>query len=288
MTLTFQNEQDGILLRDFLRRRQVSASLCAAVKRCGGFFADGAPVRANQRLAAGQTVSFALPPEPPTAVRPQDLPLCIVYEDEHLMVLEKPAGQTVHPTRGYEDGTLANAFLGEMRRRGAQALFRPVNRLDREASGLVLCAMNAWAAPILAAGARKEYLALAQGELPPGPGVFTQPLGLEAGSIIQRCCRPDGRPSRTEYEVLESAGGVSLARCVTVTGRTHQIRVHFAHAGHPLLGDDLYGGSREKIPRVALHCACITAPGPASGQLHTFRSAPPPDMERLIFHNFYV
>ena len=86
MTLTFQNEQDGILLRDFLRRRQVSASLCAAVKRCGGFFADGAPVRANQRLAAGQTVSFALPPEPPTAVRPQNLPLCIVYEDEHLML----------------------------------------------------------------------------------------------------------------------------------------------------------------------------------------------------------
>ena len=148
--------------------------------------------------------------------------------------------------------------------------------------------MNAWAAPILAAGARKEYLALAQGELPPGPGVFTQPIGLEEGSIIRRCCRPDGRPSRTEYEVLESAGGVSLARCITVTGRTHQIRVHFAHAGHPLLGDDLYGGSREKIPRVALHCARITAPGPASGQLHTFRSAPPPDMERLIFHNFYV
>lgn len=181
MTLTFQNEQDGILLRDFLRRRQVSASLCAAVKRCGGFFADGAPVRANQCLAAGQTVSFALPPEPPTAVRPQDLPLCIVYEDEHLMVLEKPAGQTVHPTRGYEDGTLANAFLGEMRRRGAQALFRPVNRLDREASGLVLCAMNAWAAPILAAGARKEYLALAQGELPPGPACSPSPSALRRG-----------------------------------------------------------------------------------------------------------
>lgn len=267
---------------------QVSASLSAAVKRCGGFYADGRPIRADQRLAAGQVLSFALPPEAPGAVRPQDLPLDVLYEDAHMMVLQKPAGMTVHPTRGYADGTLANAFMGLMVRRGACVPFRPINRLDREASGLVLCAMNAWAAPVLAGTARKEYLALAEGQMAPGPGAFDWPIALEEGSLIRRTCRPDGKPSRTEYRVLRAAARASLAACVTVTGRTHQIRVHFSRAGHPLLGDDLYGGSRALIGRTALHCAriCVQMPGEAAPR--AFCAPPPDDMKKLIFHFFRV
>ena len=288
MTLHFFNKTDGILLRDFLRCCQVSASLAAAVKRSGGFFADGVPIHTNQRLAAGQQVSFALPPEPATDVRPQDLPLEIRYEDEHIMLINKPAGITVHPTRGYADGTLANAFMGLMARRGSDAVFRPVNRLDRETSGLVLCAMNAWAAPILAQTARKEYLALAAGPMKERAGAFCWPIGLEEGSLIRRACRPGGQPSCTEYRVVRTCEQASLARCITVTGRTHQIRVHFAQAGHPLLGDDLYGGSRELIGRTALHCGWIRVEMPQWNAARTFACPLPSDMEALIFHIFHV
>ena len=131
MTLEFTVEQkeNGMLLRDFLRKRGVSAALAKGVKASNGFFRDGAPVHTDMRLSAGQRISFALPPEPPTEVLPQALPLDILYEDAHAMVLNKPAGQTVHPTRGYADGTLANAFRGRMAARGS-ALLR-----ERQAAG---------------------------------------------------------------------------------------------------------------------------------------------------------
>ena len=132
---------------------------------------------------------------------------------------------------------------------------RPVNRIDKDTSGLVLAAKHAYAAPLLARNVEKLYYAVVEGELPLGPGVIDAPIGRQAESIIGRCVTPDGKPSRTEYTILKAENGLSLAACVPVTGRTHQIRVHFASIGHPLAGDDLYGGSRERIGRQALHCA---------------------------------
>ena len=114
-----------------------------------------------------------------------------------------------------------------------------------------------WAptAPLLAQGVEKLYYAIVEGELPLGPGVIDAPIGRQGESIIGRCVTPDGKPSRTEYTILKAQNGLSLAACVPVTGRTHQIRVHFASIGHPLAGDDLYGGHRDRIARQALHCA---------------------------------
>ena len=209
MTLEFTVEQkeNGMLLRDFLRKRGVSAALAKGVKASDGFFRDGAPVHTDMRLSAGQRISFALPPEPPTEVLPQALPLDILYEDAHAMVLNKPAGQTVHPTRGYADGTLANAFRGRMAARGSAAVFRPVNRLDRGTSGLVLCAMNAYAAPLLAAAVQKVYYAVAEGLVDGEEGAIDAPIALAHGSIIQRCVCGRGQPSRTEYRCWHGAEG---------------------------------------------------------------------------------
>ena len=127
----------------------------------------------------------------------------------------------------------------------------------------MLAARNSYAAPLLAQGVEKLYYAIVEGELPLGPGVIDAPIGRQGDSIIGRCVTTEGKPSRTEYTILKAKNGLSLAACVPVTGRTHQIRVHFASLGHPLAGDDLYGGHRERVGRQALHCAKQTYTIPA-------------------------
>lgn len=267
----------------FLREQGISASFIKSVKYGAGFFVNGEPKHTNFRLQPGQVVSFELPPEEPTTVQPEDgLPLHIVYEDDFVLALDKPAGIAVHPTLNYPGGTLANAWVAELCRRGQQGVFRPVNRIDKDTSGLVLCAKNAFAAPMLAESAEKRYYALVEGELPLGDGVIDAPIGRKGESIIGRCVCREGKPSRTEYTVLASGAGHSLVRCRPVTGRTHQIRVHFAYLGHPLAGDDLYGGSRELMPRQALHCGKMAFRHPVSHAVMRVESPLPFDFCRLL------
>lgn len=249
-------EADGVLLRGFLRRCTVSTELARAVKFHGsGFFADDVPILANRRVQAGQVIRFSLPADGP-GVEPQpEIPVRVVYEDAFAVVLEKPPHLAVHPTLNYPRDTLANGYAAWAAAHGESPVFRPVNRIDKDTSGLVLAAKNGYAAPLLAEGVEKLYYAIVEGELPLGPGVIDAPIGRRGDSIIGRCVTPEGKPSRTEYTILKAAQGLSLAACVPVTGRTHQIRVHFASIGHPLAGDDLYGGHRGRIARQALHCA---------------------------------
>ena len=248
--------QDGVLVRNFLRQCAVSTELARAVKfRGSGFFAEGEPVLANRRVYPGQVVSFELPPEGDGVAPQPEIPVKVVYEDAFAVVLEKPPHLAVHPTLNYPCDTLANGYAAWAAQQGISPVFRPVNRIDKDTSGLVLAAKHAYAAPLLARNVEKLYYAVVEGELPLGPGVIDAPIGRQAESIIGRCVTPDGKPSRTEYTILKAENGLSLAACVPVTGRTHQIRVHFASIGHPLAGDDLYGGSRARIGRQALHCA---------------------------------
>lgn len=247
---------EGVLLRSFLRECRLSTDLLRAVKfHGGGFEADGRPVLANQRVWPGQTVSFALPGEEGGCEPDPSIPVRVAYQDFFAAVLDKPAGLAVHPTLNYPGGTLANGYAALRRAEGRSPVFRPVNRIDKDTSGLVLTAQNAYAAPLLAQHVEKVYYAVAEGELPLGPGVIGAPIGRRGDSIIGRCVTPEGKPSRTEYTILKVGGGLSLAACVPVTGRTHQIRVHFASIGCPLAGDGLYGGHRDRIGRQALHCA---------------------------------
>lgn len=247
---------DGVLVRSFLRQCAVSTDLARAVKfRGGGFFADGAPILANRRIYPRQMLSFALPPEGDGVTPQPEIPVKVVYEDAFAVVLEKPPQLAVHPTLNYPGGTLANGYAAWAAAHGHSPVFRPVNRIDKDTSGLVLAAKNAYAAPLLAGRVTKLYYAIAQGALPLGKGAIDAPIGRRGDSIIGRCVTPEGKPSRTEYTILKAEQGLSLAACVPVTGRTHQIRVHFASIGHPLAGDDLYGGHRDRIARQALHCA---------------------------------
>lgn len=249
-------EADGMLLRNFLRRCAVSTELARAVKFHGsGFFADDVPILANRRISAGQVLSFELPEEGEGVTPQPEIPVQVVYEDAFALVLEKPPHLAVHPTLNYPLDTLANGYAAWAEQHGKSRVFRPVNRIDKDTSGLVLAAQNSYAAPLLAQNVEKLYYAIVEGELPLGPGVIDAPIGRQGDSIIGRCVTPDGKPSRTEYTILEIKNGLSLAACVPVTGRTHQIRVHFASLGHPLAGDDLYGGHRDRIGRQALHCA---------------------------------
>ena len=248
--------QNGVLLRSFLRRCAVSTELARGVKfRGSGFFADGQPVQANRRVYPGQVVSFELPPEGEGVAPQPEIPVQVVYQDAFAVVLEKPPHLAVHPTLNYPYDTLANGYGAWAAQQGHSPVFRPVNRIDKDTSGLVLAAKNTYAAPLLAQNVEKLYYAVVEGELPLGKGVIDAPIGRQADSIIGRCVTPEGKPSRTEYTIVKVKNGVSLAACVPVTGRTHQIRVHFASIGHPLAGDDLYGGSRQRIGRQALHCA---------------------------------
>ena len=212
-----------------------------------------------------------------------EIPVKVVYEDAFAVVLEKPPHLAVHPTLNYPYDTLANGYAAWAAQQGISPVFRPVNRIDKDTSGLVLAAKHAYAAPLLARNVEKLYYAVVEGELPLGPGVIDAPIGRQAESIIGRCVTPDGKPSRTEYTILKAENGLSLAACVPVTGRTHQIRVHFASIGHPLAGDDLYGGSR--AAHWAAGAALCKAELPGAG-VHPGGGRNPGGSARRMEHNW--
>lgn len=275
-------EADGKRLGIFLREQGVTAGLIKSVKHCGdGFFADGAPLHTDRPVYTGQQITFALPPEQPTSVTPQPVPFAIAYEDDFVAVLDKPAGIAVHPTLNYPDGTLANGWLYHLQQQGKTGVFRPVNRIDKNTSGLVLCAQNAFAAPLLAGTAEKCYLALVQGRMPLGTGQVEAPIARRGDSIIGRCVREDGKYSLTRYRVLACSDRFSLVACTPCTGRTHQIRVHMSYIGHPLAGDTLYGGSDAVLHRHGLHCAVLRFAHPVSRQQLRVESPLPQDMANL-------
>ena len=277
---------NGMRLNIFLRTMGVSSACIKAVKYQGTGFCvrlgdEVIPVHTDYRVATAQIVSFALPPEPPTAVQPEPLPIDVIYEDEFAAVLNKPAGIAVHPTLNHTSGTLANGWLYRLKCRGEDGVFRPVNRIDKNTSGLVLCAQNAFAAPLLAASAHKCYLAIVQGAMPLGRGRVEAPIARRGDSIIGRCVREDGKYSLTEYQVLAVGRSHSLVACWLCTGRTHQIRVHMAYIGHPLAGDTLYGGSDAVIARHALHCAILHFAHPLTGKPIRVECPLPADMAAL-------
>lgn len=201
----------------------------------------------------------------------------IVFENGSIVIFNKPAGMPVHPSAKHRDDTLGNLFAYLY----PELIFRPVNRLDKDTSGLCIAAKDPHAANLLGGGCRKTYYAAVHG-LTEQSGAISAPIARQRESVILRCVRRDGRAAVTHYERIRQTGKYSLLKIRLETGRTHQIRVHFSFLGHPLAGDDLYGGSRADIGRQALHCGEIVLTDPESGDRITVSAPLPGDIAELF------
>jgi len=257
----------------------------------------GAPRKANYRLRPGDVVEVQVPePEPLRAV-PEDLPVDIIYEDEHIVVVNKRAGMVVHPAHGNFSGTLVNALLhhcGSLSSLGGDMRPGVVHRIDKDTSGVIVLAKDdashaALAKAFKAHVLEREYVAVATGDLRDDEGTVTVSIGrhiTERKKISPITLR--GKEAITHYRVLERFGAATLIALRLKTGRTHQIRVHMAHIGHPLAGDRVYGGASAsrvlgmKVERQMLHARLLGIDHPITGEHMEFTAEPPDDMQRLI------
>ena len=202
---------------------------------------NGEPQRTDFQVRAGDVVTVSLD-EPEPEYPAQEGPLTVIYEDDHLLAVDKPAGMLIHPSRSRNDGTLANFVIGYYRRNGKQCAFHPVTRLDRDTFGIVLIAKNSHSHALMQqTELRKTYHALVAGEWPREKGTIDAPIARKPLPSLLRQVHPEGKPCLTEYEVLERYKDYTKLQLRPITGRTHQLRVHCAYLGHPILGDPQYG-----------------------------------------------
>lgn len=261
-----------------LRSFGVSAALLTKLKKTEtGITLNGRPIRSIDRVNQGDTLAICIEDsgKPPA---PWDVPIKICYEDEDIIIVNKPAGMAVHETRNHQGDALSNAVSAACSLSGA---FRPVFRLDRDTSGLVLIAKHELAAAKLAGKIKKDYYAAVSGEFV-GSGTIDAPIARAKDSIMLRCVSPEGERAVTYWQSLGTNGDFSLLKIRLETGRTHQIRVHFSSIGFPLLGDTLYGGACEKISRQALHCKRIEFTHPVTNAIMEMECPFPEDFKGLI------
>ena len=290
LTYTVTPEEDGRMVKGILRGSlQLSYTLLKSLKwRENAILLNGQSVHVNAIVHAGDVVSVALSERAPredlycaNAAKPD-----IVYEDDDLLVLNKPAGVAMHPKSGDASAPSLAAMLTSYLGEGSVPHF--VSRLDKGTSGLLIAAKSGYVHDRLrralhSSDLRREYRAVAVGRVEPPYGVIDAPIGRAEGSIIRRCVRADGLPSLTEYETLQVSGRFTLLRLRPQTGRTHQLRVHMAYLGHPLAGDWLYGTEdKTLIARPALHSYELWFTQPVTGQELHFTAPIPQDMQRLM------
>lgn len=270
-----------VMLRSFVRQSgRLSASLWKRVKWNGRVTVNGEEVH-NARMPVSAGDRIVCEWEEASDIVPADIPLSIVYEDGALLIVNKGPGMIIHPTHRDIHDSLVNAVAGYFRKRGEQAGIHPVYRLDRNTTGLVVVAKSAkvqWDLSRSHDQITRHYLAIASGHLEPASGTIDAPIGRRPGSIVEWMVREDGKPARTDYEVLARGEDCDFLRLRLHTGRTHQIRVHLAHLGHPLLGDDLYGGPCERMSRQALHAADVAFRHPETGEPVSWTAPLPGDM----------
>lgn len=275
ISYTIPAEFDGVQAQVFLKSRGISRRVLTALKRSGGLTRGGGILRTVDAVHAGEVITLQLDGGETSVAANPELSADIVYEDEDVVVFNKPPFMPVHPSQRHHDDTLANLFAA----RYPGLPFRPINRLDRNTSGLCVCAKNQFAAAALSGSISKVYYAITDGT-PPGDTV-NAPIGRLGDSVIERCVTPDGKPAVTHFRKIAGERR-ALLRITLETGRTHQIRVHMAHIGFPLCGDDMYGGDCTAISRQALHCGEVEFTLPVSGERITISAPLPEDMAAIL------
>ncbi|MFY8082267.1 MAG: RluA family pseudouridine synthase [Rubrivivax sp.] len=246
---------------------------------------DGVAVgAASRKVRAGQSLQVELRPTAESlAFRPESLQLEVVFEDAQVLVLDKPVGLVVHPAPGHWSGTLLNGLLAHHPASVQLPRAGIVHRLDKDTSGLMMVgktlqAVTGLTRAIASRQVQRQYTALVHGVMSPGVRTVQAPIGRDPASRVRMAVHPTGRPARTDVQVLASAQGITAVRCRLHTGRTHQIRVHLSHLGHPLVGDRLYGGADALgLQRQALHACRLAFEHPVDGRALEFTRTPPED-----------
>ena len=289
LTLTITPDQAGHCVRSVLKNElHLSSSCINRLKRTEhGITLNGQRVFTNAVLSVGDILSVDLSAtERPTKIEPIAMPLDIVFEDEHLLILNKSAPLAVIPSSlSPDEPTLANALAHYL---GENFTFHPVNRLDRSTTGLMAVAKSSFIHDRLqrvlhSGNFTRRYLAICEGFPDPTEGEITLPIGRQDGSAIARCISPDGQYAHSTYHTLTHTARFSLMELTPHTGRTHQLRVHMAAIGHPLVGDWLYGTEDHSlIARPALHAAFLSVSHPVTGALIEHSAPLPADMKRLM------
>ena len=283
--------EEGIKIGDFLREKGYSRHLLRQLKETeDGLLRNAQPTFTTVALKAGDRIRVRLleKAEGSEAIMPAPLPFEIVYEDEDLLVVNKPADMPIHPSFQNHGNTLADALTWHYQQHGEDFVYRCINRLDRDTTGLLIVAKHLLSASILSdmVGKReihREYLAIVKG-IPPENGTISAPIGRKKGSAILREVNFEtGEPAVTHFARLEIRNGLSLVSLKLETGRTHQIRVHMGYIGCPLIGDYLYYPECSRISRQALHSHRLSFLHPITGKALSFTAPLPEDMEKAFW-----
>jgi 23S rRNA pseudouridine1911/1915/1917 synthase len=292
--LQFTVARAGIRLDRYIAEEcpELSRSYIQKLAEEGHITVNGAEVKRSSSLDIGDKVSIIIPPSVPPSLLAEEIPLNIVYEDDDLLVVDKPAGLTVHPAPGHPSHTLVNAILAHYPHlSGVGSPGRPgiVHRLDKNTSGLIVVAKNDAAqqnisAQIKARSVTKRYLVLVAGHLSPDRGIIEAPIGRDPGNRKRMAVVSGGREARTQYRVIKYMDNCTLLEVSPETGRTHQIRVHLAAIGYPVVGDEIYGTRSPILRRQFLHAHHLGFRLPSTGEQVELSSELPSDLEEALKH----
>lgn len=284
-----EEKDQGKLVKQFLKEQQISKRALTDIKFNGGdILINDTHVNVLHMLQKGEILTLIFPIENISEqMKPESLPLTIIYEDEYLLVIHKPQGMNTIPSFTHPTGSLANALLGYFQNNNLYATIHIVTRLDRDTSGLVLVAKHRHIHHLFSQMQQKNevkrmYEAFCHGIIKEKTGTIHAPIARKKDSIIERCVASDGQVAITHYEVLNEFNDYSHIRLQLETGRTHQIRVHLSSIGHPLLGDTLYGGKKDLVSRQALHCSYLQFIHPITLKSMEFRIPLNNDLHNLV------
>lgn len=283
LKFSVEEKHDNMQAKRYLKEvHGLSTRLITRLKNTPeGILMDGKLLRAVDFVKAGAVITVNLPDEQSEYIEPIEGKLDILYEDSFILAVNKPPFMPVHPVKQHQTDTLANIVVYYAQKRGESYVFRAHNRLDRDTSGVVLIAKDKFTINILKNGVKKTYTALVHGKIDHG-GTIAKPIGLLDDSKMVRHVLSEGTPAITHYAPIAFNEQATLLKLQLETGKTHQIRCHMSSMGHPLVGDDLYGGKREFINRQALHCGTVEFTHPVTNEKVTVTAPLPNDIENAV------